>query len=218
MHNSPFQAFAIVPAAGRSARMGRPKLLLPWREGSVIESQLQAWRASRVAAVVVVVHPDDGKLAEVCRRAGAEVVVPDAAPPTMKASVLHGLEYIGGRYAPSASDAWLLAPADMPMLGSELINRILAAYDPNQPRIIMPECQGERGHPVLFPWWLVEEVRGLSPEEGLNVLRRRHGAEQILVADRGALVDIDTPGDYQRLHEAGGGVTLCNSAETPRPT
>ena len=48
---SHFRAFAIVPAAGRSTRMGRPKLLLPWSDGSMIESQLRAWRASRVAAV-----------------------------------------------------------------------------------------------------------------------------------------------------------------------
>lgn len=197
--------------------MGRPKLLLPWREGSMIESQLQAWRDSQVAAVVVVVHPEDDQLADICRRAGAEVVVPDAAPPTMKASVQHGLDYLAGRYAPSAGDAWLLAPADMPLLGSELIDRILAAYDPEQPRIIVPECQGERGHPVLFPWRLVEEVRGLSPDEGLNVLRRRHGAERVVVADRGALVDIDTPSDYQRL-QSEGGLTLCDAAKSPPAT
>ena len=58
---------------------------------------------------------------------------------------------------------------------------------------------------VLFPWRLVEEVKRLSPDEGLNLLRRRHGAQYVVVSDRAVLDDIDTPDDYQRLHATHGG-------------
>jgi molybdenum cofactor cytidylyltransferase len=131
----------------------------------------------------------------------------------MKDSVLTGLDHIAQKYGPTADDAWLLAPADMPLLDHELIDRILAAYDPANPRIVVPECQGQRGHPVLFSWRLVEEVKRLSPDEGLNVLRRRHGAQYVVVSDRGALADIDTPDDYQRLHAAHGGMTAGKAVE-----
>ena len=59
--------FGVIPAAGRSVRMGEPKLLLPWRDGTLIEHVLAQWLASRVACVTVVVHPDDQELAAVCR-------------------------------------------------------------------------------------------------------------------------------------------------------
>jgi molybdenum cofactor cytidylyltransferase len=215
---STFRSFAIVPAAGRSTRMGQPKLLLPWRGSSMIEAQLAAWRASRVTATIVIVHPEDAQLAAVCRRAGAEVVVAETAPPTMKASVLLGLDHLIKQYAPRQGDAWLLAPADMPMLSEQLIDQVLAAYDPDHPQIMVPQYHSERGHPVLFPWRLVEEVRGLSADEGLNVLRRRHGGTQVQVADAGILADIDTPAEYQRLHGGDVGLKRPEPADVPRPT
>ena len=61
--------FGVIPAAGRSVRMGEPKLLLPWRDGTLIEHVLAQWLASRVACLTVVVHPEDVELAAICRRA-----------------------------------------------------------------------------------------------------------------------------------------------------
>ena len=61
-------SFAIIPAAGRSQRMGEPKLLLPWGQSTIIEHVLAVWCASRVEAVVMVVHPDDVRPAELGRK------------------------------------------------------------------------------------------------------------------------------------------------------
>ena len=33
-----FRSFAIIPAAGRSVRMGRQKLLMPWGDATLIET------------------------------------------------------------------------------------------------------------------------------------------------------------------------------------
>ncbi len=71
------RSFAIVPAAGRSVRMGRPKLNLPWGESTVLEHVVQAWLASRVDRVIVVVRRDDERLDELCRSLGVEVCVPE---------------------------------------------------------------------------------------------------------------------------------------------
>ncbi|MCA9206964.1 MAG: NTP transferase domain-containing protein, partial [Planctomycetales bacterium] len=103
------RSFAVVPAAGESRRMGRPKLLLPWGDSTVIQTVLAAWQASRVDRVLVVVRPDDAELAEVCRRAGATVVVPGESPPEMKRSIQLALHEIHHRHAPTDADAWLLA-------------------------------------------------------------------------------------------------------------
>jgi len=58
------RAFAIVPAAGLSRRMGAPKLLLPWGSATVIEAVVARWRASPVERIVVVVRRDDQPLQE----------------------------------------------------------------------------------------------------------------------------------------------------------
>ena len=71
-----FASFGIVQAAGCRRRMGRPKLLMRWRDGPVIDAVLDAWRASRVDQVVVVVRPEDQALAVNCERPGVHVLVP----------------------------------------------------------------------------------------------------------------------------------------------
>ena len=196
--------FAIVPAAGKSTRMGEPKLLMPMNGGTMIEQTLAAWRQSRVEKVIVVVRPGDQALANLCRSWGAEVVVPPAAPPEMKDSVQYGLQHIAANLAPSAEDAWLLAPADMPNLSPSVIEALLQAHDKNTRRILIPTLSGKRGHPVLFPWSMAREVYTLSPDEGLNVLRKRHQTQEIPCdsqepAGETAFRDVDTPEDYDRI-------------------
>src|SRR5688500_10041739 len=104
------RSFAIIPAAGASQRMGRPKLLLPWGSTTVIEHVLTQWRQSRVDETIVVVSPDNGPLIEVCRREGCRLVIPDSPPVDMLASIQHGLRYVERRLTPQAADAWLVAP------------------------------------------------------------------------------------------------------------
>jgi molybdenum cofactor cytidylyltransferase len=195
----PFRSFAIVPAAGRSARMGRPKLLLPWGDVTLIEHVLAVWRGSRVERVVVVTRGDDADLADVCRRCGVDVAPAIPPPPDMRASVRHGLAYVAQTWRPAPADVWLVAPADLPGLTVETIDRVLAAHDPSRPEIIVPRGE-RRGHPVLFPWGLADEVARLPEDCGINELLRRHAVREVRCeAAAGAGDDLDTPEDYERL-------------------
>lgn len=191
-----------MPAAGRSARMGSPKLLLPWNADgtTVIETVLKAWRGSAVERIVVTVHPDDVELADLCRRCGAEVVVPETPPPDMKASTAAGLEHLRRTATPGDRDAWLVAPADLPLLTTATIDRVIAAHDPARPSVLRPVCGGKAGHPALFPWPLAAEVSQLGPSEGLHTLVERRGCREIACEQDCTAADLDTPEDYRRLH------------------
>jgi molybdenum cofactor cytidylyltransferase len=192
------RSFAIVPAAGRSQRMGEPKLLLEHEGRTIIEYVLAAWRESRVDHVVAVVHPDDDELAKRCRRAGAEVIRPATPPPEMKDSVACALVAIDEEYNPAAGDVWLLAPADMPALSRQTIDAVVAAHTFGQPTIIVPTHQGKRGHPVLFPWTLAEEVSRLGAHEGINAIVARHQVRELDLPAAEILLDIDRPEDFAR--------------------
>jgi molybdenum cofactor cytidylyltransferase len=198
------QAFAIIPAAGRSQRMGQPKLLLPWGPATLIEHVLSTWRASRASQVIVVVHPQDHRIAELAAAAGAHVVRPESPPEEMKVSVRLALEF-AARFQPRPNDAWLLAPADMPGLTVTTIDHLIDAYQASlrgpdsTPRIWAPSNRGRRGHPVLFPWSLADEVPRLAVDEGLNALLARHPVEDVESAEDAISEDLDTPEDYERL-------------------
>ena len=198
---SSFLSVAIGPAAGRSVRMGKPKLLLPWGKSNVIETVLDAWQKSRVREVVVVVHPDDTRLAEICRARNVHVVVAESPPPDMKASVRLGLAFARERFSPRDGDAWLLAPADVPTLTPHVIDLLLSRHNPVQPEILVPRHGDRRGHPALFPWPLADEVARLAESEGVNALFNRHPVREIPLPPELAASDVDTPEEYQRLKE-----------------
>ena len=193
------KSYAIIPAAGESRRMGRPKLLMPWGTGCVIDHVLQAWCCSQVSKVVITVRADDEQLLQQSAQHDVEVVAVDPPPPDMKASVQRALEYLRGCYQPQSTDVWLLAPADMPGLTSELIDYLLNAHQPQQPQIIAPQVDSRKGHPVLFPWDLAAAVDQLGPAEGIRELWKRHSGRTICWQDDRPLEDMDTWQDYQRL-------------------
>jgi molybdenum cofactor cytidylyltransferase len=192
------QFFAVLPAAGHSRRMGRPKLLLPWAGRPLVAQLLAAWRNADVPCVAVV-RRDDRQLAEVCRAAGAEVVTPDRDPPDMRASVEEALQWLDEHRRPQPQDYWLLAPADMPQLTGDLIRQVLAACQPPGP-IVTPVFSGRRGHPTAFPWTMAAAARRLPDGQGLNQLLLQHPVRECPLASRAILEDIDTPEAYQRLN------------------
>jgi molybdenum cofactor cytidylyltransferase len=189
----------VVPAAGRSLRMGTAKLLLPWGQATVIEAVLERWRASRVDRLVVTVRADDHRLTETCRRAGAEVVVVDPAPADMRASIQAGLAHVADRHCPTAADVWLVAPADAPALASAVIDRLLSAHRPEAPRVVRAMHQGRGGHPVLLPWAAAAELGRLAAQQGLNQLVKNSQPIELECGAEALCADLDTPDDYRRL-------------------
>jgi molybdenum cofactor cytidylyltransferase len=195
------QSIAVIPAAGESRRMGQPKLLLTWRGKAIIEHVLEAWRASRVTHVVMVVRAEDAALAEAASRYEAALVRADPPPVHMKDSVARGLAYAHQAYAPGPCDVWLLAPADMPRLSPSIIDRLLDEHNPARPQILVPRVGPKNGHPVLFPWSLASEVERLGPHEGINILRDRFPRRALVFDDCSAFADLDTPQDFRQLPE-----------------
>ncbi len=192
---------AVVPAAGLSVRMGRPKLILPVGGVPLIARVVAALREGGTGRVVVVTAPADtpgaSALVEAARAEGAETVTAPAPPPDMRASVELGLEFLGEGPEPSAV---LLTPGDSPGLDAVAVARVIRRAAGAPGRIVVPRHDGRRGHPLLLPWPLASEIRRLPPGVGVNALLARH-AETVVFDDAddpGILADLDTPEDYRR--------------------
>jgi len=200
MINSP-RLFAVIPAAGRSRRMGRPKLLLPMAGKPVIARLLGALDHPAIPARVVVVRPDDEPLRAAAAAGGAHVVQPDLPPAEMRTSVELAVREIARRFAPAEADAWLLVPADHPVLEPSLIDELIAGWKSTRAQILVPTFNGRRGHPTLFRWEWAERIAEIPPDRGLDWLLE-HYAGQVVefpVSTDLILCDLDTPDDYERL-------------------
>jgi molybdenum cofactor cytidylyltransferase len=203
--------FAVIPAAGVSRRMGRPKLMLPLGDRTVIRRLLDVLARPGIAARVVVMRLDDAPLCAEVEAAGATVIQPEVAPPDMRTSVQHALDAIAERFDPQPDDGWLLIPADHPLLDANVLDQLIACWQASDASILLPEHAGERGHPTFFRWSLAEEVRSIPVDRGLNHLVAAHASEieTVSVETPAVLTDLDTPEDYERLRgmfEAGDAV------------
>jgi molybdenum cofactor cytidylyltransferase len=197
--------FAVIPAAGKSVRMGRPKLALPLGERTVLERVVDALREAGVEHILVVVGPHVSELAPLAERAGAHVLQLSEETPEMRATVEAGLRWLEERYHPRPDDHWLLVPADHPTLDSFLVRMLLWERAERRDRsIIVPTHGGRRGHPTLIDWEHVVGMRALPPGEGLNVYLRQHTEEtlEVRVDSPDILCDLDTPEDYERLRRS----------------
>lgn len=191
----------MMPAAGKSRRMGTAKLLLSWGDSTVIEAVIAAWRKSSICDVIAIVSPLDDRLAEVCRAAGAHVVVPPVPPAEMKDSLQAAIAFAERLNDPgSLPDCFLVAPADMPWLESATIDRLLAEFAESPAEIIVPTHAGRRGHPIVVPWNLAAEVLALADGDSLKTLVERHPVRTI-ECDVSVLGDLDTPEDYQAARD-----------------
>jgi molybdenum cofactor cytidylyltransferase len=200
--------FALIPAAGRSRRMGSPKLLLDIGGQTVIARVLAALGQAGLTNRIVVINSEDQALADEIRRHGGRVLTPPSAPPEMKDSIAFGLGEVcrdlqnRGESA-DPNSAWLLIPADHPVLLTETVRFLLDCSAQNPGRIIVPTHGGRRGHPTIFAWKHALQIDEIPADEGFNWVLRQNAADvlEVSVETPSVLVDLDTPDDLRRLRE-----------------
>jgi molybdenum cofactor cytidylyltransferase len=199
MNTKNSRCYAIIPAAGHSRRMGESKLLLPWRDGQIIDAVLRAWTTSQVTQVVVVMRRDDQPLRTACDRWPVSVVTADQDPPDMKASIQIGLRHLGD--IAQSADRCFIAPADLPTLTAEIIDALIdaAIAATESGKIVVPRFGQRAGHPALLPWSLTSQIFGLAENEGVNRIVDQHEKLYVPFSAEKLVTDVDTPEQYQQL-------------------
>jgi molybdenum cofactor cytidylyltransferase len=185
--------WAVVLAAGASSRMGEPKALLRARDGRrFVDAVAATARAGGGGGVVVVVGPPHG---EAIRRA-LPPGVGTAWNPRPERGMLSSVQ-AGIAALPGNASAALIWPVDIPFVAAATVRAIL---DVRPGTIVVPTHNKKGGHPMRVPRRLFGEIAALDPERGLKALVEAHAreVERLAVADRGVLVDVDTPDDYAR--------------------
>jgi molybdenum cofactor cytidylyltransferase len=172
--------------------MGRAKSLLPLGEGTVIERCLECLVAGGLGDITVVLGPSGEAVARVLDT--AVTVVWNRTPGSdMAASVRLGLASLS-----PITTGVLIALADYPLVSAATIRRLRDLHFRQARQILIPTCDGQRGHPVLFPRTVLAEISTL-PTLRQIVRRRPERVRAVPVSDPGVLLDMDTPADYRRV-------------------
>lgn len=196
---------AIVPAAGLSSRMGGPlpKPLLPWGASTVIETVVNTLLAAGVADVIVVTGHQRAAIEAALAGHGHAVRCvhnPAYAGGEMLSSIQAGLAA-----ADPASAGALLALADQPQMQLAVVQQVLRAFDDSGGQaLVIPSHATRRGHPILLPRRLWDEVLALPAGATLRTAIQRHAAaiRYVEVDTPSVLADLDTPEQYAAARDS----------------
>jgi molybdenum cofactor cytidylyltransferase len=183
---------AIVLAAGRSTRMGGPNKLLAEIGGkALVRIAVEQALASRARPVVVVSgHQRDQVEAALKGLAVKLVHNPDYAE-GLSTSLKAGIAAL-----PADADGAIVCLGDMPQVDAALIDRLIAAFDPEKGALVaVPTIAGKRGNPVVWSRRFFADLARLDGDVGARHLIGSYpeAVAEVPVTGNGALVDVDTP-------------------------
>ncbi|WP_246761253.1 NTP transferase domain-containing protein [Erwinia sp. BNK-24-b] len=180
----------IMLAAGLSSRMGHWKMLLPWKDLTVLDSALQNALAFCDTVILVTGH----RAAELRQRY--------ADRPSVR--LCHNADYMAGMFSSVRCGAAALLPGERFFI----VPGDMPAIDPNVYRLLwhyrtcyclLPSYAGGNGHPALLPAIMREHILAAPETETLRTLMQICGRESLPVTSSTIHWDVDTPAQYQRL-------------------
>ena len=192
---------ALILAAGKSSRMGKPKLLLPFKGAPIVTHAVSLAIRNQLHPIVCVTGGYEGEVKHVLARFGENATIhynPDFES-GMASSLKEGIHALQGKV-----DAVIIFLGDQPLVPDFVVQTIIQEYNASKEKgvkIIRPIYNEQIGHPLLFDRNLFHEFETLFGDEGGKRIVQQHKDDLKLIhfpnSDWG--IDIDTPEEYMTL-------------------
>ena len=184
---------AILLAAGKSRRMGSCKQLLPLGDSSVIARCLGTLFEAGIDRIAVVVSPEGEGVAEAARKYPVIIVTNPEPEGDMASSVRAGRDALA-----ACASGVIVFLCDYPLVSAGTVAGLIAGHAASPGSIIIPCHREKRGHPLLFPRAILDELAGDMILRDL-VRSDPERIRRLDVDDPGVLLDMDTPEDYRHI-------------------
>jgi molybdenum cofactor cytidylyltransferase len=187
----------VILGAGRSSRMGRPKLLLTWGRNTIVGHLLEQWRRLGAAQIAIVHAVAD----EALKRELDRLEFPDRdriENPAPERGMFSSIQCAAGwRGWHSGLSHWILALGDQPQVRFETLRELLLFGKAHSGQICVPALAGRGRHPVLLPKMEFEDLAESKVSTLKDFLETREVCAKS-IDDPGLEMDIDTPEAYQQ--------------------
>ncbi|MEA2294755.1 MAG: molybdenum cofactor cytidylyltransferase [Solirubrobacteraceae bacterium] len=183
----------LVLAAGGSRRLGRPKQLLPYGDGTLLDHTLATARACGFDQLVCAIGGAADGVRETVDLSGAEVVENHDFGTGCSSSIALALTVLDPRAA-----ALVLLLGDQPGVTAATVRALIDGRG-GAPLAACRYDDG-RGHPLAFGRSVFGALAGLHGDKGVWKLLDRRASEVVDVSVRGAVpLDVDSWDDYQAV-------------------
>ena len=189
----------LILAAGKSERMGSPKSLLRVGNTTFLEHIYLQAREGGLDPVRIVLGHEAETILQALPQLAPQVVFNLIYEMGQLSSLLRGLEALEA----FPIEGFMLLLVDHPFVTGALIQRLVRAFSAGASPLVIPTCQGKRGHPVIFAKSLFSELKSTPMKAGAAAVVKNHANEilHLQVEDTGILIDIDTPEIYRKYTE-----------------
>jgi molybdenum cofactor cytidylyltransferase len=194
---------AIIPAAGESQRMGEPKLLMKWMDGTVLGHVVSVFARAGVEDILVITGSNREKIEQLVEDLANRYPVRCVYNSSynsgeMLSSVQRGLEDLVEKNIGAA----MIGLGDQPQVEGGSVKVILDEYRRTHYSLIVPSYQMRRGHPWLVGRIHWDEILLLKAPQTLRDFLSRHAEtiHYVKTENASVLADLDTPADYSKSH------------------
>jgi molybdenum cofactor cytidylyltransferase len=183
---------AVVLAAGRSTRMGAVNKMIAEIGGKpLVRIAAEQALASRASPVIVVTGHQREQI--------------EAALAGLPVRFVHNPDYAEGlgtslktgiAAVPENADGAIVCLGDMPQVDAALIDRLIAAFEPERGAlVVVPSIDGRRGNPVVWSRRFFNDLMAIQGDIGARHLIGAYAEAvvEVPVAGEAALTDVDTP-------------------------
>lgn len=185
----------IILAAGRSRRMGRPKLLLPWGQTSILGHLIGQWRTTGARQIAVVVAAEDQLIGNELDRLSLsrENRILNPEPERgMFSSIICAAQWAGWS---DCLTHWVIVLGDQPHLRQETLGKLVDFASKHPGEICQPSFKQRLRHPVVLPKPAFLDLTATQAST-LKEFLAHYETMNCPSEDPGLDLDIDQPADY----------------------
>lgn len=175
--------------------MGGPKQLLNYNGKPLLRHAAEVALEAACGPVLVVLGARAGEIRPAIEDLPVEIVLNPLWAGGMGTSIHAGIMAAQSKNL----EGVILALADQPLVTAEILRRLVQVHGQSGRAIVASEYAGTAGVPAYFSSRFYPHLLALDPPQGCKGVILSHGGDAIRLECPEAVMDIDTPGDYQRL-------------------
>lgn len=207
----------LILAAGASRRLGRPKQLLPYGGGVLLDAVLATARDCGFEQTILALGGAAAEVQNTVDTSGCDIVVNPDFGEGCSSSIVTGLAVLH-----PDTEAVVLLLGDQPGVRAATVRALLGALfagrdphgpgrsggDRSGPGIAVCRYDDGLGHPVAFASEFLPELSALHGDKAVWKLLEQRADDVVELAVPGPVpLDVDTEEDYRRILAALDGVT-----------
>ncbi|PKQ46281.1 nucleotidyltransferase family protein [Confluentibacter flavum] len=191
----------VILAAGASKRMGKPKQLLKWGEGTLISHAVKTASKVNPKDLIVVFGAHFELIKNEIETSKVTILNNQSWEKGLGTSIAFAIDFL--QNSKSNIDGVLITLCDQPLITTDFLKSLVSKFQPNKKQIIATSYgNGKHGVPALFDKIYFEDLLILSDDQGAKNILIKYKAQVVSVLPPEKNIDLDTTEDYTNLYQS----------------